>query len=420
MTDRDCKPYQQLSEPGYAARLCTKLLSLQLEIVEKEENQHVPLWYGDTKNFAILKRDGKQELADRFFGNLTVPDTDSRVTKCMRKSTCLMTDMKTWLEYYALKNQQSDILEKLEKAKKSKNSASKKEYEQNLDQIEDRLDDIEKDKNLCKPWKAAHVEATASFLCSLLVRQGMTPSFPLFYGERNIMTTSKTEMPPPPVKIMYTEDLDGGLIDLYNWGYFHNYSKKIPEKVDCLKIMSLMAQITAALAAAQEAFRFFHGSLRVENVKFKRVDIKKALPYARNGSLRWEVPTFGVEFKITNFESALFSLNLVTFASEDNEDPTFCGREENHDLFTFTNNLMALLELEPYVNGPEDPPKGLLPVIQLMRNILKYREEEPDTSSTHAIPRCNLNAFDHIFGSARDKTSKEEPEYFASQWRIWD
>ena len=221
----------------------------------------------------------------------------------------------------------------------------------------------------------AYIDSFFSYICGQLSIQNKIPSFPIFYGNINgiideynfdiseelhdyenepwfnkynkklfniyeyydsnsdsgsdsesgylsyeyISTYKNT-----PVQAFFIEKLDGTLDDLL----YENLGM-----VDEKKIKSALFQTIFALIYLQKHYYFIHNDLHVENIMYKKTNIKYL--YYKYNNLYFKIPTYGYIFKIIDFGRSIFKYKKKLFYND-----SFSNHGEAGGQYNYPNHLL--------------------------------------------------------------------------------
>ena len=108
-----------------------------------------------------------------------------------------------------------------------------------------------------------------------------------------------------PIQLLFMEKLEGTLEDIIN-------DVNITNLNNVLK--SCLFQVSFALSYLQKHYQFTHNDLHINNIMFKKTD-KKFLYYKMN-NIYYQIPTFGLIFKIIDFGRSIFTFKQKTFMND--------------------------------------------------------------------------------------------------------
>jgi hypothetical protein len=135
-----------------------------------------------------------------------------------------------------------------------------------------------------------------------------------------------------PVMMIVTEKNVSTLDDLLT-----NYDEVGAEPGEQLweeKWCAWLFQVIAALCVAQTLFGFTHNDLHSNNIVWSETD-ELYIYYKMNNGTLFKVPTYGKIFKIIDFGRSIFSINDMTFISDDFEEGNDAATQYN---FSLLNN----------------------------------------------------------------------------------
>ena len=108
-----------------------------------------------------------------------------------------------------------------------------------------------------------------------------------------------------PIQLLFMEKLEGTLEDIIN-------DINITNLNNVLK--SCLFQVSFALSYLQKHYQFTHNDLHINNIMFKKTD-KKFFYYKMN-NIYYQIPTFGLIFKIIDFGRSIFTFKQKTFMND--------------------------------------------------------------------------------------------------------
>lgn len=132
-----------------------------------------------------------------------------------------------------------------------------------------------------------------------------------------------------PVMMILTEKNVSTLDDLLT-----NYDEVGAEPGEQLwedKWSAWLFQVIAALCVAQTLFGFTHNDLHSNNIVWSETD-ELHLYYKMNNGTLFKVPTYGKIFKIIDFGRSIFSINDISFISDDFEEGNDAATQYNFPL----------------------------------------------------------------------------------------
>ena len=175
-----------------------------------------------------------------------------------------------------------------------------------------------------------------------------------------------------PVLCIFMEKLDGTLEDLLT-----------PDSFDVDLYISMLFQITFALAYLQKHFQFIHNDLHINNIMYIKTDLEY-LYYQLEGEY-YRVPTFGYIFKIIDYGRSIFTYHKHEFINDSflqhGEADTQYKIKDKHILnknFSFDLCRLSTTILDELNDFDEsfDSNPMYIQFVELLLHILKDEQDE--------------------------------------------